>query len=308
VLQLSQGKILGVYHSKGKTRETAFRNLPFYVREILQRGDYRIEPFPKRLYVQAHHNLAFEVPGTKGENRYDVEVHEQFRGIGFSYQPIFEVAAEVECIASVPVVRKVAAIASNILRDLELQLKALVIGIKESPGIGNLGYEGRCIVGTSRVVYIELELFSFPLHDVNYWEGILWHEAMHAKYILDGRWPSIWPFYNTDAGPLWVLDCLLHFSIDGWIEQNSKPTVYWPPPEEPDADFKSTRLYELRKGLQDSSCQITEDFLTKVADDLWGQETDIWQVWKIMQELGLTVPEGTPLGKYLREYKTRSPK
>lgn len=249
--------------------------------------------------MRRRHNLTFEVSGPKGENGYEVEVHEYYNGIGFSYQLLLETTTDLERIAPAPVVERLSLIANGIFKDLELQPKALLVGIKESPGIGSVNYEGRAIVGRNRLVYIELELFSFPLQDVDYWEGILWHEAMHAKYILEGRWPSIWPFYDPDAGPLWALDCLVHFSIDGWLEKNNKPTVYWAPPDEPDADFKSSRLYELREGLQNSGCMVAESVLTKVADDLWGRETNIREVWKILQELGLTIPEAIPLGQYL---------
>lgn len=255
--------------------------------------------------MRARHRLTFEVPGPHGENGYQVEIHEYFDRIGFSYQPISETATHVERVAPVQVVEKLAATASGIFRDLELQPKALVIGIKESLGIGDVGYEGRAIVSRNGLVYIELELCSFPLQDVDYWEGILWHEAMHAKYILGRRWPSIWPFYLPDAGSVWALDCLLHFSIDGWLEKNNKPFVFWTPSEQPDADFKSSRLHELREGLQNSGCTVEESVLTKIAADLWGRETNIWEVWKIMQRLGLTISEATRLGRYLRGHKTR---
>ena len=305
VLHLLHGETVDVVHSKGKTPEAAFKNLPSHIREMLKVAEYKVEPFPERLRVRARHNLTFEVPGLNGENGYKVDVHEYYNGVGFSYQPILETATDLERIAPMSVVQKLAVIANNIVKDLELQPKVLVIVIKESPGIGNVGYEGRSIVGRSRLVCIELELFSFPLQDVDYWEGILWHEAMHAKYILDRRWPSIWPFYAPDAGPLWALDSLLHFCIDGWLERNNKPTVFWAPTDKPDADFKSSRLYELREGLQSSSCMVAESLLTKVADDLWGRETNIWEVWKIMQELGLTIPKATPLGQYVRRCKAR---
>jgi hypothetical protein len=303
VLQLSQqGEIVDVYHSRGKTPQAAFKNLPPHIRENLRK--YTIEPFSERLHVCTRRKFTFEVPGLKGENAYTFKVHEYYNGIGFSYQPLFETGTYLERIAPVAVVRDLAMKAANIFGELKLRPRSITIGIKD-PGVllGGGGYGGRAIVSKGRSVYIELELFDFALRELDYWEGVLWHEVMHAKYTLERRWPSIWPFYKPDAGPLWALDCLVHFSIDGYLEKNNKPTVYWVPPNEPDADFKSSRLYELREGLQNSGCMVAESVLTKVADNLWGRETNIWEIWKIIQEFGLTIPEVTPLGQYLKRHK-----
>ena len=46
-------------------------------------AEYRVEPFPERLRVRRRHNLTFEVSGPKGENGYEVEVHEYYNGMGF---------------------------------------------------------------------------------------------------------------------------------------------------------------------------------------------------------------------------------
>lgn len=304
VLQLSQGKVVDVHHSRGSTPEAAFRNLRPFVRKNLR--EYRIEPFPERLRVHCRHNLTFEVPGPEGENGYPVKVHEYFNGIGFSYQPLLETAADVEQIAPMPAVKRIAKIAKDIIKDLALHPRAFIIGIKESMGIGDVGYEGRAIVSQRGLTYVELELVSFPLEDIDYWEGMLWHEAMHVKYVLEGRWPSIWPFYNPDiAGPLWALDCLIHFSIDGWLEKHHKPTVYWPPEEKPDADFKTSRFYELLQCLEGENCTVTEDRLKKTTDNLWERDTNILEVSTIMRELGLEIPEPTPLGQYLRRRSER---
>lgn len=306
VLQLFQGKVVSVYQSRGKTPEAAFRNLPPHVREILRGHEYRIEPFPERLQVRRRHNLTFEVPGLEGENGYEVEVHEYYGDIGFSYQLLLETATELKQVAPVPVVQKIADIAKGIIEDLQLRPRAFVIGVKESPGIGDVGYEGRAIVSQRGLAYVELELFSFPLEDIDYWEGMLWHEAMHAKYVLEGRWPSMWPFYNPDiAGPLWALDCFVHFSIDGWLEKHDKPTVYWSPQEEPDADFKTSRFYELLQCLEGENCTVTEGYLKKITDDLWSRDTDILEISSIMHKLGLEIPEATPLGQYLRRRSKR---
>ena len=305
VLRLSQGEVVDVHHSRGKTPEAAFRNLPPHVQEILQMAEYRVEPFPERLRVRHRHSLTFEVPGPRGENGYEVGVHEYYNGIGFSYQPLLETAANLERMAPVAVVKELGVKAANMFSELKLRPRSITIGIKDSVMLGDVGYGGRAIVSKGRSVYIELELFDFPLRDLDYWEGILWHEAMHVKYTLERRWPSIWPFYRPEAAPLWALDCLVHFSIDGWLEKNNKPAVYWPPVDNPDADWKSSRLHEFQESLRENGYAVAENKLRKIADDLWGRDTNIWEIWSIMQKLGLTIPEVTPLGQYLRRHKKR---
>jgi hypothetical protein len=303
ILLLSpQGHAVDAWYSRGRTPEDAFNNLAAEDLEELRKRKYRIEPFPERLHVQAQHKLIFEVVGLKGENGYQVEIHEYFAKVGFWYQLILETSANLESMAPVPLVKKLAKRASSVFGDLDLHPKALVIGIKEPLGIGRSGYAGQAIVGRNRLVYIELELTK-SLAQGDYWEGLLYHEAMHAKYILEGRWPSMWPFYlkYSDTAPLWAFDCLQHFSIDGWLEKNNKkPFVYWSPTDEPDANLRSNRLSDLRELLQNSGCMAKESVLRQIADDLWGRETNIWEVWKIMRQLGLTIPEETPLGQYLK--------
>ena len=113
MLRQSQGKTLDVYHSRGKTPEAAFKNLPSHIREILQMAEYRVEPFPERLRVRRRHNLTFEVSGPKGENGYEVEVHEYYNGMGFSYQLLLETATDLERIAPAPVVERLSLIAND---------------------------------------------------------------------------------------------------------------------------------------------------------------------------------------------------
>lgn len=284
-------------YSRGKTPEAAFRNLNPYIQERLKEREYRIEPFSDRLRVQARRCLNFEIPGLNGENGYEVLIHERYEGVGFMYIPIIQTADRVEQIAPVPVLPQIAKMANGIFSDLDLRPREIILGIRE-PCHEDLGYAGQAMVGRNKRVFIELHLVEAPLEDLNYWEGVLWHEAMHAKYFFDGRWPTQWPVYQLEEDPAWALDCLLHFSIDGWLENQGKP-LWKPRPN--DADRKSTILREFREQCEVDNHSINDHYLRTVTDELWGRPTNIKEIWRIMQEMDLIIPEDTPLGRYLRQ-------
>jgi len=191
--------------------------------------------------------------------------------VGFQYRPILETRASLERLAPLPDVQQLARVVTRIFEELGLRPRRLVLGVKEAPGIGPTGYGGLAIVGQGRFAYIELEVVHYPLAMLDYWEGILWHEAMHVRYVFEKRWPTVWPFYDPSTiGPVLALDCLLHFSIDGWLERHDKPTIHEPPPDQSRADLKATRLWEFRQLASREGYHIDEDTLGRVVESLWG--------------------------------------
>jgi len=119
-----------------------------------------------RLRVRNTFKLTFEIPGPgKFQRSYPVEVHEYIGGIGFQYLLLDENPDNLERIAPMNLLEEYSRLVGNILDELNIKPKALVIGIKEPIRIGFAGYEGIAIVGKNNMAYIELGV-SLPLSDI----------------------------------------------------------------------------------------------------------------------------------------------
>lgn len=288
--------------------EDAFQSLPPESKADFVKRGYRIEPYPARMEVKDTELFTFEVEGDEGQDAYELEIHEYHNGVGFHYSPLVETAENLEKLAPVPVVQKLAETIKSIFRELELEPRFLCLHIQEPLGIGeDAGVVGRAVTDKHGRVCIKVAPVDFPLRDIEVWKGVLWHEALHAKYVLEGRWPSIWPFYRSDtlSSIRWLspLECLQHLAIDGWLEMNGKPTPYYYIPDGlPDhASLKEVDLHALRESLLEASLVPPDERkLEGVASRLWGKETDIGECAEILGELGMEIPDTIPVGRYLR--------
>jgi hypothetical protein len=311
VLFLSEGgEIVDSFPSRGKTPERAFKNLNPFIREHYRTYRHRMEPFPRRLETQERFSIRFEVPGMEGERILPITVNEYHDGIGFSYSLIQETNRYLCQRAPLTSIKKLASMARRIASDLEIAPKRVVIHILDSGGIGQSGYLGRAIVGRDESVCVQMELFEFSLskEDHRFWEGVLYHEFMHVKYVLQHRWPSMWPYYpSTDKSiPYWLLDPIVHFAIDGWLENHKKPFIYFPPVDKPEAGFKASRLSEFIGCVRGAELAVDDLALGAIADRLWGRQTDIWEVVEILSQLGLTLDDTTPLGQWLKKDRRKA--
>jgi hypothetical protein len=158
-------------------------------------------------------------------------------------------------------------------------------------------YIFKSIVGKEKIAVIKLDFFNFPVKTLDYWNATVWHEVLHVKYFVEGRLPTMYPVYYSDffdEGPLWAFDCLLDFSIDGWLEKQNKPVL------KADVDLKQYHISHFTRLIQEHGYPVDEDSIVSIANDLWGRETDIHEIWEIMKKIGLDFDENSPIGRYLR--------
>jgi hypothetical protein len=304
IIFLHKGKMIDVVTSEGKNHDEAYRNLPDFRKPSRVAFDYRVEPFPKRLYVRDQNKLTFEVSGFENENGLPFVMHELINGVGFEYLPIYEIDEYLEEMAPIMIVKKISKITNRILNEIQIQPKSITISLKDNNCFGS-GGNARAITSIDGIVYIELELSAeYPLTEIDYWERMLWHEFMHVRYTLERRWPSIWPFYIKNIEPLRILDDVAHFSIDGWLEKNNKPTIKFSTDDPKISDLKAFRLSQLRDDLELDGHAVPEKYLKPIAENLWYRDTNIHEANQIMQNLGSVIPEDTALDKYLKGSKT----
>jgi len=302
VFRFGHGKLgdsVFAFESNARKAEEAFKDLPIQLQKEFIK-DYIIKPYPKRLYPIGQTVLSFEIPGLKHENKYLVELNENFNGVYFSYSPLIDTPEYLRKFAPASIMKQLSKQVIAIFAELKLRPKSIIIEIKDSSSLGYHGYGARAITSKSGVVYFQLDLSSCPIRDIDFWTGMLWHESMHVKYVLEKRFPSMWPFYIPNAAPLWILDDIIHFSLDGWLERNGKPLMQYSTDDPRVSDLKSFRLSQLRDDLKDNDYKVSERTIKGMANDLWGRETDIREIYQNMLTLGVDIPGNTPLGKYLK--------
>lgn len=94
-------------------------------------------------------------------------------------------------------------------------------------GFGSVSNPTCCVDKRKEVIYLRLPIdvvdgqlgILSEIHD----DYIFYHELMHAKDCLEGRFPS-GGFINPGENPeLALITSLWHFSIEGRLEENDKP-------------------------------------------------------------------------------------
>jgi len=58
---------------------------------------------------------------------------------------------------------------------------------------------------------------------------------------------------------------------------------------------------QFEKLSEEHGYSVDIDLIRNIANDLWGKETDIWEIWEIMKEIGLDFNDDSPAGRYLRQ-------
>lgn len=282
-----------------KNSSDAFNMLSNDMQKQYEKG-YAIKPYPKRLSIKREIVLTFDIPGLENENRLPLLVNEFVGGIGFEYSPDMETSGYLRKMVPVPVVRNLAEILTTIFKKLKVKPVTTVVQIKDANPLGDHGSGARGITSKERIAYFELELSSSPLSDLHFWEHILWHESRHVQYVLEGRFPSLWPWYKIGATPMWVIDDIVHFSIDGWLDRYNRPTIPYITDDPKVTDLKSFRVKQLKDDLTFFNYDVPDRAIWDIANELWSRETNIREVYQIALNLGLKFPDDTPIGKYFK--------
>ena len=282
---------------RGKTAEAALRNALI---RVPRSAEFRVERAHDRLQILSSRTLSFEIAGPDGQNAYPYAINEYYDGVAVEY------AGFDECPSNIPPVSTVRAIADEanaIFSELGMRPRQLALSF-QAPGSMGGGYGGRAITGRNKRVYVQLEPNEVPelLDDFDYYQGLIWHEAQHSRYVFEGRWPTVWPLQTGGHGFVLALDWIVHFSMDGWIDRNDKPcAAYSPPPDNPQASLKDARIYELVQGCMSFGIKVDESAIKETADELWKRDTDFAEVTHIMGRLGFEISAGTPLGQSMAE-------
>lgn len=104
---------------------------------------------------------------------------------------------------------------------------------------------------------------------------ILYHELMHAKDCLEGRFPSggfFDPYKNPELG---LIISLWHFSIERRLEKNGKPHKARQKVVEEEFFWAS--------GLLSRKKFITGELFQKLCDKLWGKEVTFRELKSLLE-------------------------
>jgi hypothetical protein len=145
--------------------------------------------------------------------------------------------------------------------------------------------EPLCIVDKRKeVVYVRLPITFVEGQvciDVNAedYDYILYHELMHAKDSLEGRFPScglIDPYENVELA---LITSLWHFSIEGRLEKLNKPHYELQKVIEAEYSFMK-ELSEI--WMTKFEKPITREFFEEFGNKLWGKEVTFQELQSLL--------------------------
>ncbi|MBA7593848.1 hypothetical protein ES703_00782 [subsurface metagenome] len=169
----------------------------------------------------------------------------------------------------------------KVMKDLDIRaprhfaLELVPIGM-----LGGWGNPSCCMDKRREVIYLRLaaNVVEGHLAILSEYQGeyIFYHELMHAKDCLEGRFPSAGLF--EDKNPeLVLIESLFHFSIEGRLEKWDKPHE----PREKTIENEYRWASELR-GLKKT---ITKEFIRDLCDKLWGREVTFQEARSLSRDM-----------------------
>lgn len=264
-----------------------------------------VDPCPVRLLGSRRVSVPFEIPNNTGHTRFPLVVHERVNGVGCEYTVDKACAEDIEALAPVSMVQELTRTMNDIVSDFGLRPRRLLMSF--SPRVTLFGeaveHQARGVTGRDGTVVVQFLIGSGSENTAEGWKGILWHEMMHVRYGLTGRWPTVHPIhFGGTAGPIQMLDALVHFCLDGWLAEHGKPVMPIPTDENPCGDAREGRIWELVHVANAYGAAMDVDAARLLADRLWGRDSDFQTIVQIMEELGLRLPVETPLGRYAQRF------
>ena len=137
------------------------------------------------------------------------------------------------------------------------------------------GYVARAVTDNHGRAMIRIEIEESVESQRDNIEYVLWHESMHIKDCLEGRFPSI----HEDAGINFPgMEQLWHFSIDGRLEKLGHPH-----------EMKEVRIEEL------TTDKISKRKAQQIANVLWGKKVALDELILIGEKLGFDYSVIKPL-------------
>jgi hypothetical protein len=186
----------------------------------------------------------------------------------------------------------------RVMRDLNIQAPYFALELVPFGGLSSVSNPTCCVDKRKEVIYLRLPIdvvdghlaISSEIRD----DYIFYHELMHAKDCLEGRFPS-GGFINPDENPeLALITSLWHFSIEGRLEKNNKPhkgrqqtiedEYFWA------SRLEKSEMVEVEPGHWQRQIQpwplkkfITREFLRKLCNKLWGKEVTFQELQSLLE-------------------------
>jgi hypothetical protein len=186
----------------------------------------------------------------------------------------------------------------KVMKDLNIQAPHFALDLVPFGALGGAGNPTCLVDRRKEVIYLRLPIdvvdgcLGVPSEDHE--EYIFYHELMHAKDVLDGRFPSC-GFINTNQNPeLGLITTLWHFSIEGRLEKSGKPhksrqltiedEYFWA------SSLELSELVEVESGHWERQTQpwplkklITKEFVKELCDQLWGKEVTFEELQSLLE-------------------------
>ena len=108
------------------------------------------------------------------------------------------------------------------------------------------------------------------------YDHVYYHELMHAKDVLEGRFPSCGRFVPYNAPELSLITFLWHFSIEGRLQKLGKPHK--------EKEDTVTDEYYYMSSLYPNEKRFTKEFFQKLCDKLWGKEVTFQEIQSIISQ------------------------
>jgi hypothetical protein len=174
----------------------------------------------------------------------------------------------------------------KIMKELNIQIPNFALEL--APFGGLTVYNPTCFADKRKeVIYLCLPITviraELAIPSENQEDYIYYHELMHAKDTLEGRFPS-GGFIDPSKNPeLALITSLWHFSIEGRLEKNGKPHLNKEESVEQEyfwaSKLEKSQFIRVEKGRWERQVQpwalkklITKEFIKELCDKLWGKE------------------------------------
>lgn len=196
--------------------------------------------------------------------------------------------------------RWVVKLIKGVMKDLNIRVPHFALCLIPFGGLGSLSWPACCVDKRKEVLYLRLpievtdEYLGVPSE---YCEGyILYHELMHAKDVLEGRFPSSGSFNSWEKPELVLITSLWHFSIEGRLEKWGKPHEDRQKTLEREyrfaSDLEKAEMVEVKPGRWEKQIRpwplkkfISKELFRKLCDKLWGKEVTFQELQSLLKNV-----------------------
>jgi hypothetical protein len=173
---------------------------------------------------------------------------------------------------------------NGIMRDLNIEASRFLLEIKpEEAGTAACSVDKRKTIHLVLPVHLRNGHIIVPSRGIgeNY---ILYHELMHAKDILEGRFPSVGIIDIEEDFKEYLCGLAEDFSIEGRLERMGLPH-YTREQSIANANDCIAEVYEMGFRKEEIQELFQKDFSERLCDDVWGRELTSTEAYTIVEKL-----------------------